>query len=176
MSNYYILGVICGAALVVVIAVIAGILSKKKGVRRGKFDERQIAMQGRAARIALLTLVVCVLINGGLESLGVVWCEPLVGAYACVVIAGLVFVSVCIFGDAYYSSADKPKSLAILFGLIGILNIVISVMHMIDGDFLEDGVVGIGGINLLCGVLLGSIGLMTWIKRILDRREAAEDE
>ena len=115
-------GVGLGAGLLV--GAIALLLKKKFG-KSCVYDERQIAVRGKAYKAGFITFVVC--------ELGVFFAElitegPLVifapGMVSVIVIliSVLVFLEVAIFGDAYFSPNEpyplKWGVIMLLFGII----------------------------------------------------------
>lgn len=177
MTTSYIVGFFCGIAAVALLSLIVSKFVKKKTGRARKFDERQVTAQGRAYKWAYFTMILYCFIYGALCSFDLIWCETLVGVFIGIMLSISVLVVICIFEDAYFYVNESSMFYIWLFALLGVVNILFGVWHMVDGDFVENGVLGTNSINFITGVMVLVVDAALITKRVMDRRsEAWEDE
>lgn len=170
MSTAYVWGAVCGIAVVALAGLLAGQRMKRKYSGKCKYDERQIAAQGRAYKCAYFTLLIYLLVYGIICAMDIIWCETMVGVFTGIVISIAVFAVICIFEDAYFKTFESPRAYILMFTFIGLANVLLGVLHMVDGDFIENGIMGINSMNFIAGLLLLVVDATVLIKRMRDRR------
>lgn len=156
--------------------VIMWIVFIKVGAQQKRYDERQLINQGRAGRAAFLTVSTWEFLyffasvlelkipadDGFMVMLGV--------------IVGIgVYVSICIFTDAYFPIDNSPNSSIVLFIIIGLMNIAISVARIVGGGYLTDGKLSYNSCNLPVGALLLTTGISALIRKAINRRTQESD-
>ena len=127
-------------------------------VRKGsnfEYDERQQLARGNGFKYAYVTSMVyngvlCLLTVTGIP----VPVEQSVLIMAGILITVLIYAIYCIQHDAYVSLNENANRLMIVFTLLGGINFLIGIMHLIHGTMVKDGILTFHGINLLCGILL----------------------
>ncbi|BBF44933.1 hypothetical protein lbkm_3673 [Lachnospiraceae bacterium KM106-2] len=158
----------------VVVFILAWIIKYK--VRGGKcedeYDERQIAARGSAYKYGFFTAILYMYFSMVIKLwLGHPWCAESLEAVIGICLSVIVFITVCIWKDAYVSFRRSTKSQCILVAIVGGLNLFVGIRDMmhpekvIDGDMLN----GVSP-NLLIGVMFCFVGAVTLIKRMKDSR------
>lgn len=169
---YYAAGAIFGVALVALCYIIVAKRRKRENIRQ-EYDERQLWVQGRAYKAGFFSLMIFCFVYGLADVLiERHWCEPIVGLTVCVCLSVVIWASICIWHDAYFKASQSPRHYKILFACASLVNIFLGVFHMIEGDLLENGVLGIHSLNFIAGIMLLAIFIVTVVKDISDRRES----
>ena len=142
MSMDYYLGVAAGAVCAVVLIIV---LIRVFKVRRVKpqYDERQIAAQGRAFKLAFITLTVWCGLYGLLDAFGVRWCDTAAtGLFLGIIVSAGVYAVSAVLNDAYFGYNESVSSVRLLIAL-GALNLFTALMTVFaDGEHVvHDGVV-----------------------------------
>ena len=159
-STEYNVGLLCGMLFGVVLGLLVVMLLfkyvkiKKEG-SNFEYDERQQIARGNGFKYAYITSIIY---NGVLCMLAVLG-NPLPIDMSVLILAGillsvLVYVIYCVRHDAYVSLNENANRLMIVFSIIGIVNTLIGVMHIIEGTMIEEGMVTFRCMNLLCGIML----------------------
>lgn len=164
-----ILGVICGILIVVIIFAIKGI--RNKG--RAKYDERQIAVQGKAYKTAFFTMLILAGLYVSIDLVGIdLPVQPSLAVFTIIVISVCVMATPMILKDAYFELHDNRKRIIIglLFLFIG--NAFPAVAKLTTDGLMENGELNfLGTSNLLCSFLMLYILVLYWIKTLIDKRE-----
>lgn len=165
-------GVVVGLLLVAIILR----LTKTDGSMRCKYDERQMLARGKAFKYAFFTLVLC----DAAYAFGFA-IEPMVlvmdvSAYmiAAILFSALIYVSYCIWNDAYFSLNENRGRMTIIFGILGLLNLVLGIRSLMDGRGIEDGKLNVNACNLFVGITFVGVFLVMGIKW-LNSRESDEE-
>lgn len=138
-----------------------------------KYDERQIAVQGRAFRWSYFTLMAALMACGFLSEVWD-WAQPFVVCLLCICVSLAVFACICIFGDAYYWTSLEHKGQYAFFILLGLVNTVLGILAIFEGRMVEDGMLQEPSVNLAVGLVFIVISVSAYIRRRQRRRE--EDE
>lgn len=170
MSKAFIGGFALGLFMVAMVAY----LLKKAGKREScKYDERQELQRGRAFKYGFITLMVYDLVLGAAYSGGwPEWCDALVFQCIGIGIALLVFVSYCIWTDAYMSLTEQPKKVCALLVAALLINVAAAGMNIANNVIFTADVLGIGVVNLILAVILLVIMVEFLLKLWLDKRGA----
>lgn len=172
-STAYIMGMICGVVMVALAAYAASKLmkrSRKKGPK--EYDERQIQNRGKACQAAYYTLLIYLAAYGFFDAFtGIVWCDRFTGVFLGIVLSVAVYAIICIFKDAYFRAIDSSRAYIILFTVVGLCNAAFGVVKMVEGTFLEEGILTMGGsANFIVGVMLLVVLAVLLVKMAHDRR------
>lgn len=161
--------------VIIVIALIKG-LARRRGETPGEYDERQQANRGVAHQRAYMTLLITLMINavvcGVLEQQ---WAKPGVDSFVCVLISVGVFVVNCILHDAYFTVNQTPKRYLWIIGAVVACQIPATVMHAVEGNFVEDGLLSVNILPPLCMVLFGIVLITLLVKLRRDQAEECEE-
>ena len=169
--------------LIFVIGIMAGVVAivlvmkaiNKDGKSRTQYDERQLAVRGKAYMYgfytALIACVVLLIMNGlevGTEALGKT-------GYFIPIFAGTVAqVTYSIFHDAYEGLNTNMSRLIVVMAMIGGLNFAVSIINLVRGELYKGGELQLSFLNLLCGLLFVVIAVEMLVKRAMDKREGGE--
>ena len=170
--NERLAGVIVGAVFgVVIMLLILKVFLKRKNIT-GEYDERQTLIIGKGYKYGLFGMCACECILAALSSLEVTLpvVEPAV--HFCVIAIGiLIFACYAVWNGAYWgilSEAQYKNSVRVI-AAIAVLNFISPVIAISKGTFIEDGKLQSPFINLVCGLMLTVILLLTFIRsRIRD--------
>lgn len=176
MSEYqlgYFVGAVMGFLLIAAVFVFLTRICKKDCSFKCKFDERQLQTRGTAFKIGFFTLLLenalllCfyAFLYDDPAQLQRLPLRPTDGIFLQICIAVAVFAGYCIWNDCYFALNERRKSLIALFSASSVLNICLGIRHIIEGDFMVDGVLRTGFFNLSCGIMLLFILLMLLLKR-----------
>lgn len=163
---------VIGLAIGLLVVAICLAASKKGDETKNQFDERQELVRGIGFKYGFFTLMISNAVLLFLKVLEV----PLFGnmevAMTVSIVAGVaVFASYCIWNDGYFALNENRKSLLIMFGLIGALNIVIGIANLIAGVVIENGALTFRSTNLFCALLFLVIFVVLLLKHIKDGKE-----
>ncbi len=86
----------------------------------------------------------------------------------------LIFVVFAIINDAYETINNQKKTNYIVLLVLGIINLLISIMSMINKEFIENNELTSYSLNFFCGVMITSIGIVGLIKKKLDTKKECD--
>lgn len=169
----YIFGCVIGVIVGIILVAFILKITKNDGTIKCKYDERQQFIQGKGFKYAFFTLVVYNLFYALVDSfLQREYIENSCAMFLGVVLGVAVYAGYCIKHEGYFSLNENPKRVIIAFAVIGIVNILISVVHIMHGRLIQNGVLQFEAINLICGILFIVILIEIGIKRRFNRKEA----
>ena len=160
-----------GFVVGIIIAFLCLAKLNNDGKSKTKYDERQKAVRGDAYRYAFFaTIISCFVVmllstvDGILNIFGnEVYCIP-------IFIGLIVQISYAIFNDGYVGLNTNMKRFIIFMILITLVNILVPVRFMVEGEFIKDGVIQTGFANLLCAGLFIILIIELLIKKLIDKR------
>ena len=172
--NAYIFGVTCGLTFgLLLVALIAtlGTMGRKEG--GPKYDERQIAEQGKAYKYGFFTGLIMCSLHLIFDLVGVdLHIDKSVMLFLIIVIPVCVSATHMILHDAYFQLNENKRFLIICLAAIGILNLVFAVKEIASGTLLVNGVLTfMKSTNLFSALMMFYIILITGIKSYLDKKE-----
>ena len=172
-STAYLMGIICGVVLVA-LAAYAGSKLMKRSQKKGpkEYDERQVLARGKACQAAYYTLLIYLAAYGFFDAFtGIVWCDRFAGVFIGIALSVAVYAIGCIMKDAYFRAVDSPRAYLILFTVVGLCNVAFGVVKMVEGTFLEEGILTMGSsANFIVGVMLLVVLAVLLGKMAHDRR------
>ena len=142
--------------------------------KEAKYDERQTAVRGRAFKYAYGTLLVALLFYAASDDIWN-WCVPLTGFAAAIAVSIVPYVWVSIMNEAYWWANTKRIGQYVTFALLGLMNLGLALSSWLRGDLIVDGVLQIGGANLVLGSVFIYIFVIAMIQRARLRRDGDED-
>ncbi len=177
-STFYLIAVLTGLVDGLLLVVIVVILSQNQNAPAIKYDERQIACQGKAYKYAFFSMIIYYAIitmvamaSDLFTSMRIPFALDflvLVG----VLIGIVVFAIIAIMKDAYFSLNENRTFIIIIFGVTSLINIAIGIVHIVSGDHIEDGVINIANSgNLLSGIAMLAVLVSLLIKKLLEEKE-----
>lgn len=170
-SIAYIVGFICGIVFVAVAALVSKKIGDKKYGKAEKpyYDERQIAIRGKAFRFGFLIYTILELVMMGIYAFNINL--PLSGSYIHGIIfftAFLGFIVYSIWTDAYFQNGEKQGTWVIIIVFAILINIFAAIMPKIRGK-------NISLANLLITIFLIIILVNVWAKKIADNKSEKEE-
>ena len=142
--------------------------------KEAKYDERQTAVRGRAFKYAYGTLLVALLFYAASDDIWN-WCVPLTGCAAAIAVSLVPYVWVSIMNEAYWWANTKRIGQYVTFALLGLMNLGLALSSWLRGDLIVDGVLQIGGANLVLSSVFIYIFVIAMIQRARLRRDGDED-
>ena len=172
MNTAALVGTFVGAFVGIVIVAIILKLTKTDKSNKCKYDERQQLVRGKGYQYGFFSMMaVCVIsifLHIGEVPLKI---EESVIYFVIILVGVGVYASYCILKDSYFALNENKKTVLILFGAVGVMNLFTGIGKIMDGQMVENGVVGYDCINFLCGILFLVIFIMLLVKNALDKRE-----
>ena len=96
-------------ALIIFLIVYAIIAYGVYSSRKMQYDERQKYMQSIAYKYGFFTLILATAVNGFIEYYTKSsWGTPLAESFTIICIGLIVFFTICVFKDAYFSYSETP--------------------------------------------------------------------
>ena len=169
--------VCCGVIIALMLAFTIITLVTDDKSDASKYDERQIAMQGKAYKRGFFSIV---LINTGLMVF-----SSLLGSFAQtgvylmlgIVLGTCVTVTTLIMNDAYFRLDQNKKVFYILFGVLAVINAALGIRNILKGNAVVDGMVSFAGTaNLFSGLMIVYVFAVLLLKKIRDGKEACDEE
>lgn len=176
MSESYVTGFFVG--LFVVLFIFLLLNKSKKNKKQCEYDERQILARNSAYKNSFFTLMIYMALCGLFDSCGFKWADLGFQMILGILISVGVFVTICIFKDAYFSYNEKSmKSYIILCVLIIASNTLAFVLNVFDGvSIFTDGLLNRHAINLILAVLFAIILIVAIIKGMISKRTVEDEE
>lgn len=172
MNPAYGIGIICGLVIGVIASIFILKATKTDGKIKCKYDERQLLARGKAYAISFWTLVGCCCVYGTYsnftEKLVV---DPFCGLAISVCFAAAVQISYCIWHDAYLSLNEDKKKVVIAFIALGAINILFGIINLIEGEWIENGMLSARCLNMVVGIFFVWIGIVYFIKKVHTKNE-----
>lgn len=175
----YMTGFLCGLAIVAIATLLIRFAFKKRGfLLCGEYDERQLAVQGRAYKSAFFTMLILTLSSGVFAQMtGLHVIEPFPCAALCMWPSLCVFATCCIAGDAYVALRARRKTLILLFGFCSLVYLFIGAYEAIWGEGLvSGGMLNLNVVHLITGASCLYIAGALSVKALIDRRREEESE
>ena len=168
-NTAYMLGVLCGLAIVLIIGVVLRILNKNN--KSCAYDERQEAIRGTGFKYAYFTALIVLFLGSIIEILmDATWCGLFTFALLAVWASICVFTTYCVIRDAYFTLRSRRKALIAIFIAAGAINLCIGIGHIIHGDIIEGGMLSLNAANLITGVGCLYLGVMMICRSLYERR------
>ena len=176
-STEYNLGLLCGmlvgvvCGLVVVMLMFKYVKVKKDG-SSFEYDERQQVARGNGFKYGYITSIIYNAVLCFIAMLG----NPLPIDMSVLILAGillsiLVYVVYCIQHDAYVSLNENANRLMVVFAIIGGVNSLIGIIHIMEGTMIEDGMITFRCMNLLCGIMMLAVTGILFVHTKLQARD-----
>lgn len=173
MNKAYLLGIMCGIVVGVIFLAVLMKLSKTDGSIRGKFDERQKIVRATGFKYAFFTLLIYDLAYGGLNSaMDRRLADDLAGMFIGSCLSIVVYVAYAIWNEGYFSINENPRRVLVIFAVVAICNMAIGIRNAAKGRLVEDGMLTIHCLNLVCGITFIAIFAIIFIKWQVSKREA----
>ena len=171
MESGMALGLLCGAMVGILIAIVILKMTKTDGSIKCKYDERQKLVRGEAYKYSFWTLTIyCCLYGLFSESIGKV-VDNLTVMVIGICIAVSIQICYSIWHDAYFSLNEDKKKVFIAFGILGVINVAMGLVNLFSGECFENGRLTYRSSNLFCGLLFVVIFIAYSLKNMKNKRE-----
>ena len=176
MSGLELFGLILGVFIIVF--CISLVVSKRKGVPRPAYDERQLLLRSRAYRSAFWGLIVYLCLNGFGLAAGFVWADAMTSFFVGICLAVTVFVVICIKNDAYFPVNQQPKFYFGLFGFIMVVNLAAGLIRLLNQNtsFFTDGALNRNILPFVIFLTFASVLAALLIRRFKAKSQAERVE
>ncbi|MDO4975962.1 MAG: hypothetical protein Q4E53_01755 [Eubacteriales bacterium] len=175
MNTYYLLGLFVGLFVGFLLIFSALKFTRTDRKRKLKYDERQIAAQGKAYKYGFFaTLFANVLYGIAESSTNYLLMDPMAAMTICICIGVFVYAANGIWNDAYFALNERPKSIVIIFLAITVINLLPAINNIRHGKMIVNGTLQSSCCNLACGLLILAVLLVIAVKHMMMKRE--EDE
>lgn len=167
-------GIAAGLIVGIILIVVLLKTTKTDGKIKCEYDERQEAMRGRGFKYAFFTLMLCNMLYG-LLLIG--FGKLPIDAGTFMILAALIGIAVYatygIWNDCYFSLNENRSKVMFVFAVIGMCNLLLGVMNLLNGKGIENGVLNYRCINLFCGLLFVEIFIAMLMRRF--KKEEIEE-
>lgn len=163
-----ILGVVIGLLVVVIILAV----TKTGDDTKNQFDERQELVRGKGFQYGFFAIMISNAVLLFMKAFEIPLFSDLQVAMVLSIVIGVsVFASYCIWNDGYFALNENRKSLLVMFGFIGLLNLVIGIGNIFAGVVIENGAFTFRSTNLFCSMMFIVVFIMLLLKQIKDGKE-----
>ena len=174
--DYFAIGLGSGILTALLALGILKLVRRRK--RTVKYDERQIAAQGKAARVAMYAYMayaaLCIVLY---EGAGVQWFGIMGVLFLGMAVMIGVFSVICIWEDAYFRITDRPGRVLLPMAMILTLQLLSIWRHVESDGWLPGGRMdSVVTINLSCAALLLIVIAAALIRLGSESRQEARDE
>lgn len=169
-SPEYALGAAAGFIAVVVVTVIIALIIKKVTGKKAEYDERQLAIRGKAYKVGCLTYVILLAASMILHSNFDFAVMPFYLEQTLILLAGLgTFICYAIWNDAYFCVNQKKRQWTLAILLASAANFAIFVKTR-ENWFTPEGLMNSSWTNLFVAVLTLVIALNVCLKIFADKK------
>ncbi len=141
------------ALLIFTVLLALTLIIRKKTNRNKHYDERQLLLRANGYRIGFFVTSFALLVLILLTEAGVSLKVSTGLAMFIVLMMGIVtFAVYCIMRDVYFSVGESSKRYILFWTIIVVINAIPVTQRLIDGTFLENGILSFsgGGANFVC--------------------------
>lgn len=174
-STEYSLGFATGFIAVVVVTVIIALIIKKIIGKKAEYDERQLAIRGKAYKVGCLTYAILLAASVILHSNFELAVMPFYLEQTLILLAGLgTFICFAIWNDAYFCVNQKKKQWTLAILLASAANFAIF-FNTRENWFTPEGIMNSSWNNLFVSVFTLIIALNVCLKMLADKRLEKEE-
>ena len=169
---------ICCAVIIAIMLVftIITLIKADKSVPE-KYDERQIAVQGKAYKLGFFTVIAVNLVFMVFSGFLGTFAQTGVYLTLGIVIGACVTVTSLIMNDAYFRLDQNKTAFFVIVAAFAVINLVLGIRNIVKGNAVVDGTVSfIGTANLILGLMVVYIFIVLLVKKIRDSKEASDEE
>jgi hypothetical protein len=169
---YFLIIIVFTIAVIILVSFMAN-----NGSNSPKFDERQIAEQGKAYKLGFFATIIAIGVLIAADVFGLVFKIEPYALYGSAVFVGLtVFIIHCVWHEAYFGVNQKTVPLMISLGFIGFANTIISINNFISGRIIENGFVTFRILNVFCAIIFLILFGTLLIKKISNAKNNDDDD
>lgn len=145
--------------------------TKTDGSMKCKYDERQQLVRGRGFKYAFFTMVIYNFILGFLAFMEIQYGDMGTEMINGILAGCVVYVVYCVWNDGYFSMNENMPRILVVLGLIGLMNIILGILSILQGKIMENGILTIRSTNLSCGLMILVLFIVVAIKHVRSKNE-----
>lgn len=150
----YLIGCAVGILFGIMCKVLMAKFFTKDKSGKSKYDERQKIVRGRGYKYGFFTLLICMALDILLGTTLEMYIDRSVLIFTSLCLAVVVHAAYSIWNDGYFSINEEPTKIIIVLSVIGVINLWIGIRHIVHGTIIEEGIVGMNAMNLICGIMM----------------------
>ncbi len=161
--------------LLIIVLITLIVIALAKSTIPDEYDERQQFERGRAFRMGFFTLLMSM---GAALTLDILELLPVQShvLYAAAIFPGImVYVVYSVWHEAYFSMNQKAGSLMVMFGFIGVANLILGISSILDGRIMEGGRISVPVMNLICALMFLVLFVVIFLKKMKSAKEADDE-
>lgn len=172
----YSLGVLVGVLAGVIFAIFLLKWMKKGREIRCRWDERQLLIRGNGFKYSFFTVIILLYLYSmfGNEIHGFPMDYQATGIFI-IFFGVMVDIVYCIWKGAYFALNENKKRVMAAFVVLGLINLLVGIRNLVNGDSFTDGVLNIRSANLFCGVLFVVIFATMLIRMLISEKDDEEE-
>lgn len=174
-KSIWLLGLIA-CSVVLAVIIITNVIKKHKN-SKDEYDERQILARNIAYKCAFFTLLFYNLVCAVLSAAEIKWADTTAQIFIGICLSTFVFIALCIMRDAYFTQKSTMNSFLIFsfsMSIVALFNIISTVSS--GEGFVSDSGLNLNVIPFCYGIMIFGSGIVTVIKKIINNKQAVEDE
>ncbi len=169
-------GIAIGIMIGLVLCVILFKYMNKDRKIMTKYDERQIIARGKAYMYGFWAMIIAATAVMLLDMAGIVIASSLTKYFFILFVGMIAQITYSIKHDAYFGINNNKKRFAIICIAAAICNLLGVIGPIVGGEFIKDGMISDSGTNLLCFILMVTVGVELFIKSRKENAENASEE
>ena len=166
-------GIIVGILLVPIVLMC---INKDKKMKT-EYDEMQEIIRGKGFKYGFFTgaIYTALLMILQIAKISIPATQEVI-YFSIIFIALAVYVGYCVLKGAYFGLNSNRKRFYIFMFSISLINFAVPINYMIDGSFVQEGIITDSCINLMCGMLFFVVGICGVVKISIDAKGRTADE
>lgn len=171
MNSGILIGMLTGIFVGALLSIVILIACNKDRKLKTEYDERQQLIRGKGYKYGFYTMMGAIVLLIILKV-----AEVNIPIHDAVVLFFIIALGISetvtydIMHDAYFGLNNKINSYLIAFGLIAMINVLVVIGVGMSGNLVQDGVLGLNGMNLICAMMLFWIFIVMMIKKLSDEK------
>ena len=167
-----VISIVCGVIVGLLLVLLIVTISRDENAVAKKYDERQIAEQGKAYKYGFFSMFAALFVTMMLGDVLIQYAEMGLVIFIDILIGASVMITYSIMHDAYFRLDESRRFYIIFFAFMAVFNIGIGIVHIVKGDIFDNGVLDMtGNMNLVCGIFILYVMMILLIKKLRDREE-----
>lgn len=151
-----------------IILLIMGFVIKKN--ERKNYDERQLAAQNAAYKIAFLVLVSYCWLCGCLNILDIRWADVGFQMFSGIMVSFTVFICFSLIKDAAYTMKEKPIIMILLLYLVSAIGLVAFCFYLKGTPLFHNGMISYFAVDAVASICFAIMGTVALVKHRLSKK------
>lgn len=169
----FLVGILTG---IVVFVLLMLVVNKNRSVKT-EYDERQELLRGKGFKYGFFAGLIYVVVLMLLDMMEIaIPATQEVIYFSIIFVAATVMTSYCILTGAYFGINNDRKRFYILSIFVMVINLLTPIRFMIDGSFIQNGLLSTSCINLMCATLFFFISVECIIRNVIEKEAGEADE